>query len=316
MFSLFSSPFKVEWKGHYWVKGKKLNLDIQNMMSEPSGKLTGNGYDREGKFDIEGFIAPDGTITFQKNYKRGVSSRVYRGQFTNGFLTGNWVFNGESEPFMLKMDEGKPYLGYYHRPDINMPLTIPAFIKVTKKGIFGIGRDLTGAFVVTGTAKTKTDYEFKISYINQFCLENVAKRTKNNLKRNVLEGTWVNEAINMAGQFRLLEQAPALDNKGRFMSANSGPGNLAAGPQGAHGAPVGGAGDQPAESPEQYRRKITSMFNPNGVVGGNGGEFMQQSPYGKGGLMMSNIACGIPVGDRRMPGDGQDIQILAKNVQR
>ena len=340
-FGLFKKSFKVKWRGDYTVKKRKIEMGIKEMTCDEDGKLHGTGRDDENKFDIEGYYTPDGFLTFQKNYVSGLCSRVYRGRLQNQFLTGNWFFNGETGSFALELKDLKTYEAVYHREDQpNNPIRMRIQLILKDNGIFGMGFDNTGGYVVTANEiKSAEAYHFSLTYIKKFQVHHqgvlvspISKKKKNGGDEVLIKGSWHNPQLKLKGTFEIAEAAafagfpqgpamqPGLTSVQAFRNADQGNTNFV-GTGGSGSMPPNHQGPQGAMGPgpnktwagQQYKFEqnqqipfgappTESQLKGAGLVqGGAGQQQQQQNPFVGAGNMGSGNHANTPQGDATNP---------------
>lgn len=221
----------VEWKGYLVKDTKKIDFVITNMVCDTLGRLTGSGKDKVGKYEIFGFADQNGTFTFQKIYNakkyNSPSNPVFKAKFQSGFLSGTYNAPGICDHFYLKLTNAVLFSGHYQRSDIPYPLTASMYLQVDKKlGVFGVGCDHNGFYVVIGQ-KLKTDKEakkgkfkkffFTVSYIGKFQIQHHARGREPLKGVRSLSGFWLNDALKLRGSFELTEVKPLKTKDGKNM---------------------------------------------------------------------------------------------------
>lgn len=234
---IFKKYKGVEWKGHIVSNGKKEPMAITNMVCDTLGRLTGNGKDKQGKFDIFGFVSEQGVFTFQKIYKKKKfntpDNPKFQAMFQSGALIGNYFAPGTMGTFYLKLSNGILFVGNYQRSDIPFPLQASMYLQVDKKlGVFGVGCDHNGFYVARGQ-KLKTDkaakkgkykeFFFIVSYIGKFQIQHHAIGKEEVKGIRCLNGQWLNTQLSLSGTFKLTEvkkQKYKKNKKDKFAQKN------------------------------------------------------------------------------------------------
>lgn len=267
---MYTEPTKtkqtIKWEGHYMKEGKKLPLEFKDMHISHLGQIQGSGSDKDGgKFDLHGFLSSDGIITFQKLYKKKeLAGPIYKGRFHNRYLAGSWAIGGVTDSFFLELQDAKKYVGCYHRGDIPIPLDAEMTLVVDKKGIFGLGKDHTGYFVVNGHKVKKHNYKFMLSYVGQFQLNHEAeiktvKDKKTKVKNEEIEGNWTNHFQQISGTYKLTERKPQKNKKGEII------------------AEAEKVEEASAEEVTRYKRLHSSMFQQK-IFNGLGNHTLSSGP--------------------------------------
>ena len=137
----------VPWKGNYSQGGQKSEMKFNNFQFNFGGGIFGSGSDQVGQFNINGSCAPNGEVNFKKQYV-GKHTVDYKGKFNGTAIDGNWSVSGLTGPFHIELETVEVWSGYYEQggQKTNMSLNL----NVDNNGVYGIGSDQVGQFVIRG----------------------------------------------------------------------------------------------------------------------------------------------------------------------
>lgn len=84
-----SKPIEGSWKGHFVQRGRKNDMQFDNLSFLVSGEVTGGGLDPTGEFKIIGDWKPNsGDVNFRKSYKN--KEITYKGVLSDSKIVGKW----------------------------------------------------------------------------------------------------------------------------------------------------------------------------------------------------------------------------------
>ena len=139
--------FDVPWSGYYVQNFVEEPMDFENMWISSTGQIMGRGSDAVGNFDINGMISPNGCFQFMKQYQ-GAHGVAYNGTVSPGCLSGVWSVNGMKGEFALNLDT-QHWKGSFTLDGRTYPMQTNIY--VSEAGVFGLGKDAEGVFVISGT---------------------------------------------------------------------------------------------------------------------------------------------------------------------
>lgn len=105
----YSAPWIVNMEQ---ANGQQITIRIDELTVETNKEITGKGKDQMGPFEITGKVNNQGFAEFEKKYTSGSNKPVtqFHGNFTNCYMSGNWVVKGQcTGKFDMKMEGAKPY---------------------------------------------------------------------------------------------------------------------------------------------------------------------------------------------------------------
>lgn len=155
------SEFDVPWTGYYLQDGIENEMNIDNLFISMNGQISGGGSDPVGDFNFSGQISPNGYFQFVKQYV-GAHGVTYQGSVSAGCLSGKWMVNGMSDDFSLNLDT-EQWKGSFTLDGRTYPMQTNIF--VSERGVFGLGKDAEGVFVITGVYNP-TNY--KLNYVKSY----------------------------------------------------------------------------------------------------------------------------------------------------
>lgn len=136
----------IPWTGYYVQYGVENEMIFDSMIVATNGTITGRGGDVTGEFQIQGSISSNGFFQFNKQYI-GQHSVLYQGSVTNGCLSGTWSIDGLKDEFVLNLDT-ENWKGSFMLDGKTYPMLTN--ICVSEEGVFGLGKDAEGVFVING----------------------------------------------------------------------------------------------------------------------------------------------------------------------
>ena len=204
--SKFLNHSEVEWKGHQTCNGRKNTLKIKHMIVDSQGCLSGGGKDPKGRFKVTGWMDKSGHLNFTKNYDSGQVGATFKGKFRKGVMTGFWQDEESSGNFELTLRKANLFKGCYSREDTKEPRYCYMWLKVNRGGVWGLGEDELGSFVLHGTRTKAKEYEFRLSYLGMITICHKAELMKMREGRgHKLKGTWKNDKKRAKGKFVILQ---------------------------------------------------------------------------------------------------------------
>lgn len=145
-----TSEVRVPWVGFFEEHGRKGRLRFANLQFEQGGGITGSGSDDFGNFILDGQVLGEQTVRFIKQYT--VKNLVeYSGNLRDTEITGNWYRTGTkfSGTYYLKMATPERWQGVKFKNN-SSPQNVEFSMWVNKKGVYGLGKDDIGHFVLKG----------------------------------------------------------------------------------------------------------------------------------------------------------------------
>jgi hypothetical protein len=142
--------FKVAWSGFFEQMGIQSDFAFEDLQIDLDGDIKGGGYDSVGQYSFEGNFTKD-KIHFSKQYAD--RHRIhYSGQYDNGNeVTGKWdIAKNSTGQFKLKM-KCDLWKGWYEHNGEKTEMTINMIVQ--NNGVFGLGADKIGQFIMNGYHK-------------------------------------------------------------------------------------------------------------------------------------------------------------------
>ena len=164
------SKQNITWVGRLWRQGKNHPFKIEHMDIDLSGRITGHGKNRFGRYTINGVVTKAGVATFKFNHK-SKPGPTFEAKVHSGCLIGLYTIDGISNAFGLRLKSFRKFHGEYTRKDLKKPQQVVWHMDIHKTRIFGFGRDYIGPFVINGEGFKKKDVKFRLSYIGQYSVE-------------------------------------------------------------------------------------------------------------------------------------------------
>lgn len=152
--------FEVPWSGYYVQNGVQNEMDFDTMWISQNGQISGRGSDAAGDFVINGMINPNGFFQFNKSYP--THAVQYQGTVTPGCLSGNWSVGGMKDEFVLNLDT-QHWKGSFTLDGRTYPMQTNIY--VSESGVFGLGKDAEGVFVITGVYNPTNN---RLNYIKSY----------------------------------------------------------------------------------------------------------------------------------------------------
>ena len=167
-YNLMEGGFSVPWSGYYVDNYIEEPFAIENLRISTTGEITGAGVDLEKSFDIKGAVNPQGGFQFIKQYE-GAHAVSYKGTVSDGCLSGVWSCDGNKGDFKLDLDCQR-WKGSLYIEDKDT-YALDTAIYVSENGVFGVGVDEEGPYVIGGTYDPSTNkISLLKSYIDRYCV--------------------------------------------------------------------------------------------------------------------------------------------------
>lgn len=209
----FSQDFggmDIRWTGWFEQRGKRTQMELENLTIYKDGSLTGTGLDSVGSFQIYGNLHSNGEVKFVKAYY-GQHLVNYKGVLTKDCaIEGTWQIERKNTgKFRIKDQNFDIWSGYF-KQDMkvkNMDLKM----QVKQGNIAGIGKDENGCFIIKGNFNQQTNLcRFGKQYIGKHLIyyEGYLKKGE----ACVIEGNWLIEGES-TGQFKLHESLKGTEQK-------------------------------------------------------------------------------------------------------
>ena len=154
------------WVGHRSSSeqpSKKTPERLSKMIIDFDGNVSGSGSDSSGNFDIFGQVEGQDLINFRRQYNNG-SKVSYFGQIGKmGSIFGTWIESNSNKKgdFYLSLVCDK-WTGNYQTESGKNDIVLN--MKVDKIGVYGIGSNKTGCYVIKGEViKDQQDLMVKFS---------------------------------------------------------------------------------------------------------------------------------------------------------
>ncbi|KAL4481117.1 hypothetical protein ABPG72_015072 [Tetrahymena utriculariae] len=137
----------VKINGYYTQNGSEHKMDLAALHLTSDGTIHTEGHDTVGNFVIDGKIAADGKVHFNKQYV-GKHCVVYEGALEDRVIKGTWKLNNLHDAFRLEV-QAEIWEGTYnqHGSDHKM---VAYFGFDDNKRAFGIGHDEIGSSIWSG----------------------------------------------------------------------------------------------------------------------------------------------------------------------
>lgn len=167
-----SKDIEGSWKGHFVQRGRKNDMQFDNLSLLVSGEVTGRGLDPTGEFTIIGNWTPNsGDVNFKKSYKN--KEITYKGVLSDSKIVGKWKTKiGPEADFELeyqgvKLDlkrKAGSWAGFYFDKTKKIPMKLDNMEISTEGAVKGSGSDESGKFTIQGQANGIGYVELKIKY--------------------------------------------------------------------------------------------------------------------------------------------------------
>lgn len=212
-FSSFSNPdIPVRWTGKYLQNGQPVQMSIDRLSVDVTGRISGEGGDQVGGFSMNGQIYPNGTFQMVKQY-HGRHSVNYSGTVGNGTLSGQWSLQAMRGDFDLSF-EAEEWKGSFSMSGQNYPMKTRML--VNEQGAFGLGKDNEGVYIIKGRYdRGSNNLTFGKSYLGKYSIE-FSGQMFNDGSWLIVRGDW-NLSTGQSGQFELMDDLPG-GNKQQMVS--------------------------------------------------------------------------------------------------
>jgi hypothetical protein len=212
-FSSFSNPdVPVRWTGKYLQNGQPVQMSIDRLSVDVTGRISGDGGDQVGSFSMSGQIFPNGTFQMIKQY-HGRHAVNYNGVVGNGTLSGQWSLQAMRGDFDLQF-AAEEWKGSFSMNGQNYPMKTRML--VNEQGAFGLGKDNEGVYVIKGSYnRGSNSLTFGKSYLGKYSIE-FSGQMFNDGNWLIVRGDW-RLSTGQSGQFELMDDLPG-GNKQQMVS--------------------------------------------------------------------------------------------------
>lgn len=213
-----SAPQKqVTWDGWYEQGGNKTEMKFENMQVHLDGAVFGSGQDTNGKFSIQGSMSQNGQLQFVKQYE-GAHAVHYTGSVEDGMIQGKWsIPNNCDGTFGIVMNVEK-CKGWYEQEGQKTDMELE--LSIDENGVFGIGKDPIGNFVVRGLyKKTGPLQPNKVMFVKQYVGAHVVNY-EGKVHGQTIKGEWEMEGFK--GKFELKKDKHKPKGIGGFFAGLTG----------------------------------------------------------------------------------------------
>lgn len=207
-----NAQMEIKWKGGFEQFGTENEVTFENMGMDVYGNIHGGGSDDIGTFSITGSWGDK--VHFSKAY-HGQHTVEYSGVVgEDNRVAGEWQIPGNCNgTFWLKM-VCKQWKGWYKQKGTKDPMDLS--IDVTPQGVFGIGRDSVGRFIIQGyNDPNQSCVSFVKQYLGAHAVHyngsmweevtnNGSQYVDDSICHRVIKGTW-NIPGNCHGHYKLKE---------------------------------------------------------------------------------------------------------------
>jgi len=190
---------EVQWTGYFVMDGAKTQMKFSNMQIQLDGAVTGNGMDDVGHFGIDGRLEQNCELSFVKQYI-GAHAVNYNGVMNaRGIIKGSWeIPESCAGEFKIQMQFNR-WKGHFEQGGEQTKMQLK--MHVAPEGVFGLGTDDIGAFIMRGDWNQDTNLiQFVKQYIGAHQVLYQGYLTKH--KRWLIEGLWAIPG-NCDGNFKL-----------------------------------------------------------------------------------------------------------------
>jgi hypothetical protein len=212
-FTSFSTPdVPVRWTGKYLQNGQPVQMSIDRLSVDVTGRVSGDGGDQVGGFSMSGQIYPNGTFQIVKQY-HGRHAVNYSGVVGNGSLSGQWSLQAMRGDFDLQF-EAEEWKGSFTMNGQTYPMKTR--MQVSEQGAFGLGKDNEGVYVIKGRYdRGSNTLTFGKSYLGKYSIE-FSGQMFNDGSWLIVRGDW-RLSTGQSGQFELMDDLPG-GNKQQMVS--------------------------------------------------------------------------------------------------
>ena len=137
-------------------------------IAAPGQVLRGKGTDDIGEFILQGYVEPNGTAHFEKQYL-GQHTVLYEGVLQGERITGTWELQGFSDTFEMTRAD-KRWAGVYMQDGQETEMIFD-HMNIWNNRIQGRGSDEVGDFEINGEFKPNGQVNFVKQYIGQHTVQ-------------------------------------------------------------------------------------------------------------------------------------------------
>jgi len=138
------------WTGWFEQGGEQNEMKIDSMHLNNDGTIFGDGSDDIGEFTVTGTISDSNDVEFVKQYT-GQHAVNYSGKLEGPKIAGNWEIPDNCAgtfEIQLSPEYVENWAGWFEQSDDKNDMDLN--IHVDETGIFGVGSDPVGNFIVRG----------------------------------------------------------------------------------------------------------------------------------------------------------------------
>lgn len=143
---------KIRWEGTYSIgdSTKSSELVFENMHMDDQGNIEGGGKDSEGGYTITGILYEQEWCIYKTYPNKTLNYIGTQGQ--NGIVSGSWEVEGSEDEGRFSITMNVPiWKGTMTQEGHDAPEDVELHIIFSELGVFGIGTDVFGDFICTGT---------------------------------------------------------------------------------------------------------------------------------------------------------------------
>jgi antitoxin component YwqK of YwqJK toxin-antitoxin module len=156
---------RPSWTGWFEQADAKTDMFFECMQLCNDGTVYGEGSDAVGSFTLNGTIGDAAEVSFVKQYE-GAHAVNYSGQCIGATISGNWDIPdncGGTFELNLSSDYVENWTGWFEQSGTNTDMALD--IHIDETGVFGMGADPVGTFMVRGIYDMSSG---KVNFIKKY----------------------------------------------------------------------------------------------------------------------------------------------------
>lgn len=195
---------RVQWQGTFTNRAEKSPIAFEHLFVDTDSKILGFGRDTVSTYKLQGEIKEDGTVEFTKKRDRGGVVK-FQGKLIDNTIRGTWMVKGVIGQFEVTMLCSPSSGTSFYR---GMKKNLDWNLSISDDGIYGIGMDEVGVYVINGDWNSRNGFNIIQSYLHQkhsMGYKGAVTQRKPSLAVN---GSWVNNSTSHNGSFNIMTNVP------------------------------------------------------------------------------------------------------------